>query len=336
MNKYFMFFCLVVIGVVGTLYANSVPNLYDRPDVEYFSDEKKDYLSSLSANTENIYDNDDVSFAFQLFKEEVAKTLGKEAKELESKSAGESEQVQMIYYRNALAEHAFEDYRDYLIKELERKSQETGRKIIKEVDECWDCTKVAKQIREKLGCVNTRTYYRLDRGELDSEKCVIPDDLPFKDIVDWEREHACFYPDGFEDWWIVVDEDMFCPGFGDRSAISDVNAFFDSVSDDTHIVYSVTLVQSGTKNDLERVDLHMDRKISVYSDWHNWRNQEIQDMRDGKYAYDPNCDFFGRKGPCIRGSNDGRKWKSSAIPATSIYGRTMNFDSVGAVRWEKN
>lgn len=283
------------------------------------NDAGNSYLTQVSEKV-GILPNQKISDNFEQLKKDFAARYADKAKEIEKESEYLSEKQQMHLYYKYLAEMAFLDYKEYLLNELRKKSKETGRAIKQEtVNQDYN------NLHKKAGCaIPTDTYYWLDRGELDSEKCTIPKKIKIKNLAEEERKHSCFYPDNYEEFSIKISEERYCPELDDdgRTLYNTVDGIFDSVENDASVSFSVSLSGYGDNSGrMDGANLFIDQATYVYSDFHKWRNQEIQDIKDGKFVYDSQCDIDisqkKRKKPrgCIKMNGDASKWKSNSIPA---------------------
>ena len=294
------------------------------------NDAGNSYLIQVSEKA-GILHNQKISDNFERLKKDFAAQYADKAKEIEQQSEYLSEKQQMRLYYKYLAEMAFVDYKEYLLNKLREKSKETGRAIKQET-----VNQDYKNLHKKAGCdIPTDTYYWLDRGELDSEKCKIPKKTKIKNLAEEERKHSCFYPDGYEEFNIKISETRYCPELNDdgSTVYNKVSGLFDSVENDASVVFSISLSGYGDNSGrMDGVDFDIYQDTYVYSDFYKWRNQEIQDIKDGKFVYDPKCDLpdFSqkkRKKPrgCIKMNGDASKWKSNHIPASRGTGYIFDY-----------
>ena len=219
----------------------------------------------------------------------------------------------VVKYNNYLAEKTFNDYKDFFMWLMEQKSAESGRAIKNEIYE------------------NGReVYYWLDEGIMDSEQCNGHKLYKNKNngryevnkMLRDERKHTCLYPDGFEEYKITT---------------QDFGSPYLSVSIDDHLTniraeYEVSLTIESDSDDPNNISnsvfLDVFKSVYNYQEWHQWRNQLNQDIKDGMYQYVPkkkqDCNpAFGCK---IIEIKDIEKWKSSKIPGAKIRGMTSDRD----------
>lgn len=217
----------------------------------------------------------------------------------------------VVKYNNYLAEKTFNDYKDFFVWLMEQKSLETGR-----------------EIKQQIYGNGKETFYWLDEGIMDSEQC--KGHVVYRNknngryevtkMLRDERKHTCLYPDNFEEYKMVYQD------FGSPY----LNVSIDDMSTNIRAEYVVSLTIKTSSNNPDNisnfVDIDVSKFIYDYQDFHTWRNQVQQDIKDGMYQYVPkkkqNCNStFGCQ---IIEAKDLAKWKSSKLPATKITGISSN------------
>ena len=235
--------------------------------------------------------------------------------ELVDSVKNDSDEIKFIKYNNWMAKKFFDDYLDFFVWKIEQKSKETGREVKTEIN--------------MLGA-NSKDYW-LDRGILDTEKCYEAGYLPKNNsrrevnkFLREQRRHICLYPDGFEEFSIEY--------INNEEDASLIVAIDDKI-DGTHTTYSVFLNNDMTVNSSKNHEIaelaiifSVEAFVQNYNEYHNWRNQEKQDIKDGKVQYVPKkkqkCDSFG--GCIIMEIKDIEKWKSSRSPGGTVDGYTYD------------
>ena len=217
----------------------------------------------------------------------------------------------IVKYNNYLAEKTFNDYKDFFMWLMEQKSAESGREMKSEIHEN-----------------GSEIYYWLDEGIMDSEQCNGHKLYKNKNngryevnkMLRDEQKHTCLYPDGFEEYRIVIQD------FGTPHLVVSI----DDKSTNVRAVYDVALSVNSYSDDPNNISnsaiLDISKVMYDYQEWHQWRNQLKQDIKDGMYKYVPkkkqDCNpTFGCK---IIEAKDIEKWKSSIIPGSKV--RSMTSD----------
>lgn len=176
----------------------------------------------------------------------------------------DSNEVKLVKYNNYLAQKVLDDYTNSFKNYLTEKEKETGRKLE------WTFDKDADG--------NAIEYYWLDRGDLDTDKCKVtytPKDRSDAEIEKYrrdQREHTCLYPDGFEEYKIK------------RSPYS-LELIIDDQSSNIRLVYRIKSYRRTNIDDPQDVNAVI--RLSAFTDqynydeWHRYRNQIQQDLKDG-------------------------------------------------------
>ena len=218
----------------------------------------------------------------------------------------DTDEMKIVKYNNYLAEKVFNDYKDFFFKDLEEKSQETGRELM----------------ADKYNN-NTYTYHWLNRGILDTDECIpqywaknrsrIEVNKQLKD----EREHTCFYPDGFEDYSI---------SWSGSNTIETLIVDRDFYNDKEHVSVSVSMVKPDNENNSDNIMadwvFSIGYNVYDYEDFYAKENQRKQDIKDGMYQYIPKKRQGCEKGNpfCTPfGVEDMKKWKSASMPLRVEY-----------------
>ena len=238
-----------------------------------------------------------------------------------SKNKYLTDEQKLTIARSYLAQKAFDYYRDAFMAELEQRSAETGRKI------------VTKQFTNKDSRYPIQeTFLWLDRGEIDDPKCHLNND-----VNDFE---TCFYPDGFEDYVIDIEEYKTEDKYGINSLFGN-NHFEKSIDfekdipdKNARVHCSVmlgyeSLVDNGYVNKDNFSNIMNDETgIDVacttykYDEYYAWLHQEIEDTRNGKHDViatkklpDGTIEIVERQ------SQNMSAWKSNTIPGAHVYFR---------------
>ena len=256
--------------------------------------------------------------------------------------ANDSDIVKIIKYNNWMAEHIFEEYRDFFLWDLRQQSEKTGRKILS---------------RYEPG-VSYPGKYWLDEGIMETDQCNGGRYFPkedscielYKSAQD-EREHTCLYPDGFEEYSIYIDDNesmadsennyLVKKPAGSSGVLKELKVLQDNAKENIRVKYEVELSGNssiGENGANTSLLLQIFRTNMFYTDYHDWRNRVQQDIIDGKYTDGTVCEelpketcdqyhlFHIPEGCASMGSGpDWKKWKSNRnIPMGRVYGE--NFD----------
>lgn len=211
-----------------------------------------------------------------------------------------TQQVRQI--RGFLAQKTFEYYDKKYTQMLQDASNSTGRVIKSETNDL-------------TGGITWERIW-LDNGELDNE------DMCYNLL----ERRACDYPNGFEDFRIIKN-------IGGKIQSLDIS--MDDTASNTHYVISIDLTNDSDDWQHNNISQSFDNiTLSVlvdeydYDKWYAWRNQEMADVRAGKYIPvsdngqpDPNSPFY----PLAIQMDDSREWKSNKLPTSRARGRIRNF-----------
>jgi len=240
----------------------------------------------------------------------------------------DNDNVKIIKYNNWYAQKIFYKYRDLFMARLNEQSQKSGRKI--------------KSSFYPDLALDYQYEYWLDEGELDTDKCSgnatykaknTSREEVEKELDSW-REHVCLYPDGFEEHRIQLrDEDMNEYSYLDRAKM--LSVYDDFAADGIRLEFDINLFYSQSQRNCNdpSVDciqiLHFDVAYDIYSyqEYHDYRNQNAQDIKDGMFSFIPKerrkCDTLYNC-PLV-GIEDVTKWKSSILPTWHTTSQRIDF-----------
>lgn len=194
---------------------------------------------------------------------------------------------QLPRLRSYLAQKSFEYYDQKYTELLNEASKNTGRSI--------------KTEKHDLNYGVKEENIWLDRGKLDDE------DLCYNLL----ERRACDYPDGFEDFSITKTV---------SDTVSSLFVLIDDKNSNTHYSVKISLSSDNTYSEDEYF-IEVSISEYTYDEWHAWRNQEMADIRAGKYIKvpddeqsDPNSPFYSLS---IK-MNESRDWKSNLIPSERL------------------
>lgn len=210
-----------------------------------------------------------------------------------------TQQVRQI--RGFLAQKSFEYYDKKYTQMLKDASNSTGRAIKTDTQDL-----INGMTREKLW---------LDRGELDNAN------LCYNTV----ERRACDYPDGFEDFDIEKDT---------GGTIQTLRIDMDDKESNTHYEIYISLTNTsdnyettGMAQQFDNIVLRTTVEEYNYDEWYAWRNQEMADVRAGKYIPvtenekpTPNSPFSAAEK-----IDNSREWKSIKLPNPRMHGRIRNY-----------
>ena len=212
-------------------------------------------------------------------------------------SVSPAQQVRMI--RGYLAQKSFEYYDTKYTQMLKDASESTGR--------------IIKTESHDMGNGMRQEYAWLDKGELDNENM----------CYNLLERRACDYPDGFEEFSIVKN-------IGGN--IQSINISTDDIDSNTHYEISISLSNNYENNNSEQflgsITLHVFIDEYEYDEWYAWRNQEMADIRAGKYipvSENEQPDSNSPFGKLVIKMDESRKWESNNIPKSWVHGRVRSF-----------
>ncbi len=212
-------------------------------------------------------------------------------------SVSPAQQVRMI--RGYLAQKSFEYYDTKYTQMLKDASESTGR--------------IIKTESHDMGNGMRQEYAWLDKGELDNENV----------CYNLLERRACDYPDGFEEFSIVKN-------IGGN--IQSINVSTDDIDSNTHYEISISLSNNYENNNSEQflgsITLHVFIDEYEYDEWYAWRNQEMADIRAGKYipvSENEQPDSNSPFGKLVIKMDESRKWESNNIPKSRVHGRVRSF-----------
>ena len=232
----------------------------------------------------------------------------------------ENKKVNVV--RSYLAYKSYETYKNKFLADLKQRSQETGREIK---------TKHFESSLDRL----KETHYWLDRGRLDQPECHLNGDV--------NDAYVCKFPDGFEDFFIVIK--TYFPS--DNTMQNKVTNFINEISGNSGSVGSVisvikdmpqknvtletmiTISNSGQVEEFKSGSLYetfignnfsstLNIITSKYDEIHEWRNQEVADTLAGKHdvLYTEETSMGTRIHE--RQEENMTGWKSNWLPAAHI------------------
>ena len=210
-----------------------------------------------------------------------------------------TQQVRQI--RGFLAQKTFEYYDKKYIQMLQDASNSTGRAIKTDTQDL-----INGMTREKLW---------LDRGELDNAN------LCYNTV----ERRACDYPDGFEDFDIEKDT---------GGTIQTLRIDMDDKESNTHYEIYISLTNTsdnyettGMAQQFDNIVLRTTVEEYNYDEWYAWRNQEMADVRAGKYIPVTENEKPAPNSPFSAAEkiDNSREWKSIKLPNPRMHGRIRNY-----------
>ena len=160
----------------------------------------------------------------------------------------DTKEQKIVKYNNRLVQKVFDDYKNDFLADIEKKSKETGRKVKK----------------EKSAFFDNGTRIWLDEGIMDTDQC---------------KEHVCFYPDGFEEYDIDIDDDRENPymivSIDDRLRNRNENYEID-------ITNESDASKSGDMYHHSMLQVY--KLVYDYNDNHRYRNQLQKAIRDDDFT----------------------------------------------------
>lgn len=223
---------------------------------------------------------------------------------------------QITSMRSWLARRAFYFYYDTYMAEMQEKSKQTGRAVKTTKYDTDDM----KSHSDTESYRNMNFYYWLDRGVLDEKKC------------EWDliNRIACDYPDGFEEYEItritVINRNNPDDNYEHMVIIKD-----DVASNSTKLL-NITLTSKSVSGDN---DFYYDLSLSVggqvekYTDRHRWRNQEVADIRAGKYIKASRAERAKYKNTPFSLHtvvDTSRQWQSQWLPDAAVISLTGSYN----------
>ena len=210
-----------------------------------------------------------------------------------------TQQVRQI--RGFLAQKSFEYYDKKYTQMLQDASNSTGRAIKTDTQDL-----INGMTREKLW---------LDRGELDNAN------LCYNTV----ERRACDYPDGFEDFDIEKDT---------GGTIQTLRIDMDDKESNTHYEIYISLTNTsdnyettGMAQQFDNIVLRTTVEEYNYDEWYAWRNQEMADVRAGKYIPVTENEKPAPNSPFSAAEkiDNSREWKSIKLPNPRMHGRIRNY-----------
>ncbi len=215
--------------------------------------------------------------------ETVENFLRQRDPQLVASMQGENIQIKWVMYKNRIIDIAFNEYEQAFVARLKEKSAQTGRQLKR------------RAIRQDGQCTMITTYW-LDNGELDSDKCQIPKGMSLKDSLEWERKHACFYPDGYEEHSIIIQKSLCRDKFTAGDHVDYIWATDDYKEQNLRIDFQISMngdnaseninvLKKTSIDHVSRLKLDLAQWTNEYDRYYNWRNLEIEDIRAGMWEY---------------------------------------------------
>lgn len=210
-----------------------------------------------------------------------------------------TQQVRQI--RGYLAQKSFEYYDNKYTQMLQDASNSTGRAIKTDTQDL-----INGMTREKLW---------LDRGELDNAN------LCYNTV----ERRACDYPDGFEDFGIEKDT---------GGTIQTLRIDMDDKESNTHYEIYISLTNTsdnyettGMAQQFDNIVLRTTVEEYNYDEWYAWRNQEMADVRAGKYIPVTENEKPAPNSPFSAAEkiDNSREWKSIKLPNPRMHGRVRDY-----------
>lgn len=210
-----------------------------------------------------------------------------------------SSEQQLQALKSYLSEKAFSDYKEKYIDLLNQQSAATGRQV--------------KQLKK-----GNEEILWLDRGALDSDSCYNP-----------QSNQACDYPDGFVDFEIIYQD------FGTtntNASTKTLSVSYDDPSNNLHQDVDIALsAVSGSDGTSSTTGLSVYSQSTDYDEYQVWRNQEMADIRSGKYTAGgqspAGLEGLNTESRTLRYVSDDRmKWLSNYFPDAVINGSAADIN----------
>lgn len=219
--------------------------------------------------------------------------------------ATKSEAINMLH--GWLMDYIYDKYKNIFLDQLKSRGQETGRQV---KQESYDFGGDGKSYVKRH-----QHHYWLDRGILDNKKC--------KDKHDFL---ICEYPDGFEDFFAFEDTGIVNGLDGKSFTVwkdvpSDNYVLICGFERQKHSINGETISEFNTRSLSTEYNILMaDCQTEIYNDRHAYRNQEVQDTKNGKYKCesDGSCSYTFQEGDEI-------KYPSVMHPGAVVQGYSVNF-----------
>ena len=210
----------------------------------------------------------------------------------------------IVKYNNYLAEKTFNEYKDRFIADLYIHGQETNRAVRTKNYGDGSNLNLTKEI-----------FIWLDAGIMDSDQCnggtYKAKDYSREEVekqLKDQRDHTCLYPDGFEDYTLVIEN-----AGANHNNTKILLLSIDSVANNTHKTYKISLNKESylddSKNQTSAFYLDISSQETTYYEHQTERNNWQQDIKDGMreykedgYCLDGRCQFTEIK--------DMSKWRS--------------------------
>lgn len=269
-----------------------------------YTAEDYDYMDKISQSIPNAITDTNISEEYQILKKEfnnlknqIAQELPDKAKELEQQTQNMTLEEQLEVYKHCLAEQAYEDYKNYFINELEKKSKETGRKIVKDIYYGHGISYKYEQLLEEAGCekpveIIYELYSDVDNKQIcnpwmyDNDETKWPNYTPTDSGEKYRKyitDHTCLYPDKYEEFQIYIEEFYPCPAIdGNQQTYKNMYIRYDVEKNDAHVIYDISFdsdYTNDTNGHFKNTNLAMHRDVSIYSEYSQWRNANIKDYQ---------------------------------------------------------
>ena len=198
-----------------------------------------------------------------------------------------SSDVHLVAVSSWLAEQSFRYYYEYYMDMMRAESEKTNREIM------------THSTIIDMGSGATRYEYWLNRGELeDGDKC-----------YNLLERRACDFPDGFTEFHI-----SYCPDCQIRT----LTVSFDKPDKNKSYFIDLSLSVDGeydvtASNNSQGFILAAYKHIEKYDEVMKYRNQDVADIRAGKYIRD------AETGRIVMDTS--KEWESQNLPGARIDGR---------------
>lgn len=219
--------------------------------------------------------------------------------------ATKNEAINILY--GWLMDYIYDKYKNIFLDQLNSRGQETGRQV---KEESYDFGGDGKSYVK-----HHQHFYWLDRGVLDNKKC-----------KDKDGFLICAYPDGFEEFEMTEDT-------GGIDSLEEKGFYLrKDVPDDNYVLFC-HFYRRKHSEDIENVIENYSSSLNgeddylianceteKYNDRHVYRNQQVQDIKNGLY----NCDSDGSCSYVFE-EGDYKKYPSlSMIPDGAVQGFSTN------------
>ncbi len=223
-------------------------------------------------------------------------------KRLEKFKDEDSAVFQLAYFSEKLLLNFEMDF----LEMMQQKSKETGREI--------------KYSSESFKGGVSYEYW-LDRGKMDSSECE----------WDFETRTACTFPDGFEEYRLTYW--VYDVGDENRQWNEKISVSFDDAAHNKSNTLSISMVSDDSKsvdNRMYNIRVTISGTEYEYNRWYAWQNQEVEDIRNGKYIRcTENCEAKGPFAGIEWKMDISKDWASNIIPGGPFVHAIFNASVAG-------